>query len=201
MFSDLMDSAKQTLDHIDLDSVKHLAEDTWLKTEHIAGEGIDSIRNVINSLDKKTMEEIVAKTWIHLKDMPNSAHDLWDNMDKSEKVAVAALMAGGAVVSVPFLIAAGPLSIVSALALLGGGTITAGGFGVAGGIIVTAAGATLSAALGGYVANKTIEDPDVAKLISAYAELETVIKQNFTIMEKHQAMKKTCSCSICWGAS
>lgn len=45
----------------------------------------------------------------------------------------------------------------------------------------------LSAALGAYIGNKVIDDPEVEQLLHAYEKLETVIKQNFKIMEKNQA--------------
>jgi hypothetical protein len=187
LVSNIINSAKKTLDKLDLDSVKQFTEEIWLKTANLAGDKVDFFRNALKSMDKDKMEEIIINTWVHLKETPNNAILMWGKMDKSAKLAAIALMAGGAVVSVPFMIAAGPLSIVSALAVLGGGAIAAGGLGVAGGIIVTATGATLSSVLAVYIANKVIQDPDVEKLVSAYAELEKVIKQNFIILEKNQA--------------
>jgi hypothetical protein len=140
----------------------------------------------LQALLKKASED----TWIYVKEVPETAIEKYKNMDKSTKIMAISAMAGGAVISIPFIIAAGPISIVSALATLGLGALAAGGYGVAGGIVVTAGGAALSAALAGMAANKLIKDPDVEKLIENYKRLEKIIKQNFAIMEKNQQQFK-----------
>jgi hypothetical protein len=135
---------------------------------------------------KKATED----TWLYMKEVPEVAVEKYKNMDKSTKVMAISAMAGGAVISIPFIIAAGPVSIISALATLGLGSLAAGGYGVAGGIVVTAGGAALSAALAGMAANKLIKDPEVEELIDNYKKLEKIIKQNFTIMDRNQQQFK-----------
>ncbi len=98
--------------------------------------------------------------------------DIWKKMSKGAKIGAIAAAAGGAIIAAPFIIAAGPLSIVSALAWLGGGALAAGGFGVAGGIIVTAGGATISAALASAIANQVIKDPELKELQKNMSEVE-----------------------------
>ena len=107
-------------------------------------------------------------------------------MSKAHKVLAISAMAGGAIVSIPFILAAGSMSIVGALATLGLGALSAGGYGVAGGIVVTAGGSALAASLAGAAANKFIEDPEINELIDSYSKLEEIIKQNFKTMEKNQ---------------
>ncbi len=136
------------------------------------------------------LEKATEDTWMYMKEVPEVAVEKYKNMDKSTKVMAISAMAGGAVISIPFIIAAGPVSIIGALATLGLGSLAAGGYGVAGGIVVTAGGAALSAALAGMAANKLIKDPEVEELIGNYKRLEKIIKQNFTIMERNQQQFK-----------
>jgi len=96
----------------------------------------------------------------------------WKKMGKGAKVGTIAALAGATIASIPFIIAAGPMSIVSALALLGGGTLAAGGFGVAGGIIVTVGGAALSSGLAAFIANNAIKDPELKELQENFARIE-----------------------------
>ncbi len=107
----------------------------------------------------------------------------WKKMSKAKKVGGIALATGGAIIAVPFIVAAGPLSIVSALAALGGGTLAAGGFGVAGGIIVTGGGAALSAALASAISSKIIKDPELIELQQNLEEIEKWVAK-IQLMEK-----------------
>lgn len=129
-------------------------------------------------------------TWKYMKDSPEVAIEKYKNMDKGYKILAISAMAGGAIVSIPFIMAAGSMSIVSALAVLGLGALSAGGYGVAGGIVVTAGGAALAAALAATVANKVIDDPEVNELIEEYGRFEEIIKQNFATMENNQEKYK-----------
>lgn len=99
----------------------------------------------------------------------------WKKSSKAGRVGLIAAVAGGSIILVPFIIAAGPLSIVSALAVLGFGTLAAGGLGVAGGIIVTAGGASLSAALAAAIAAKVIKDPDFIELKKNMDEIQELV--------------------------
>ena len=136
------------------------------------------------------MNKASASTWKYVSDTPAIAVEKYKNMSKAHKVLAISAMAGGAIVSMPFILAAGSVSIVSALATLGLGTLSAGGYGVAGGIVVTAGGSALTASLAGAAANKFIEDPEINELIDSYGKLEELIKQNFQTMEKNQARFK-----------
>lgn len=130
-------------------------------------------------------------TWKYVRDTPEIAVEKYNKMDKGYKILAIAAMAGGAVISIPFIVAAASgVSIVSALATLGFGALAAGGYGVAGGIIVTSAGSALAAALAGAVASKVIDDPEVNELIENYSKLEEIIKQNFVTMDNHQTKYK-----------
>ena len=140
--------------------------------------------NEFQALLKKATED----TWMYMKEAPEAAIEKYKGMDKSTKVMAISAMAGGAVISIPFIIAAGPVSIISALATLGLGSLAAGGYGVAGGIVVTAGGAALSAALAGMAANKLIKDPEVEELIDNYKKLEKIIKQNLYPMDSQTSL-------------
>ena len=130
----------------------------------------------------KTTED----TWKYMNETSDVAIEKYKKMDKRHKLLAISAMAGGAVVSLPFIVAVGPISIVSALATLGGGAIAAGGFGVSGGIVVAAGGAALAASIAGVVAHKMIDDPEVTELIDRYSNLEEIIRQNFKTMDNSQ---------------
>lgn len=106
-------------------------------------------------------------------------------LSKAAKVGIVAAAVGGAVIAVPFIIAAGPVSIVSALATLGGGALSAGGLGVAGGIIVATGGAAVSAALAAYISSKTIKDPDLLELQDNIEEIEKLVAKLQLFDEKN----------------
>lgn len=112
-------------------------------------------------------------------------------MSKFGKVGLIAAIAGGAIIAIPFIIAAGPLSIVSALAVLGGGALAAGGFGVAGGIIVTGGGAALSAALAAAISSKLIKDPELIELQQNLEEIEKLVIKVQLMEEKNLEKYKT----------
>ena len=114
--------------------------------------------------------------------------DKWKKMSKTGKIGAIAAIAGGSIISLPFIVAAGPLSIVSALAALGGGALAAGGFGVAGGIIVTGGGAALSAALAAAISSKIIKDPELIELQKNLEEIEKLVSK-IQLMEKKNINK------------
>lgn len=157
------------------------------KEDTTASETTNPKNNEENNLLFKAAEY----TWKYVKDTPEIAVEKYNKMDKGYKILAIAAMAGGAVVSIPFIVAAAAgVSIVSALATLGFGALAAGGYGVAGGILVTGAGSALAASLAGAVASKVIDDPEVNELIENYSNLEEIIKQNFVTMDNHQAKYK-----------
>jgi hypothetical protein len=107
----------------------------------------------------------------------------WKKMGKAGKVGAIAAIAGGSIIAVPFIVAAGPVSIIVALSTLGGGALAAGGFGVAGGIIVTGGGAALSAALAAAISSKVLKDPELLELQNNLEEIEKLVAK-IQIMEK-----------------
>lgn len=114
--------------------------------------------------------------------------DKWRKASKIGKVGLITAAAGGAIVGVPLVIAAGPASIVSALCILGCGTLAAGGFGVAGGIIVTVGGAALSAAVAASISSKLIKDPELVELQQNLKEIEGLAVK-IQLMEKKNIEK------------
>ncbi len=163
---------------------KDFADETVNFTAQLKGmENIEKFKIVIN----KAAED----TWAHVRESPEGAVAKFKKMDKAYKVLALSAMAGGAVVSIPFVVALGPMSIVSALATLGLGALSAGGYGVAGGLIVTGGGAVLAASLAGTIANKFIDDQEISELIDNYGKLEEIIKQNFQTMENNQEKFKS----------
>lgn len=112
----------------------------------------------------------------------------WKKMSKAKKIGGIAVASGGAIIAIPFIVAAGPLSIVSALAALGGGALAAGGFGVAGGIIVTGGGAALSAALASAISSKIIKDPELIELQKNLEEIEKLVAK-IQLMDKNNLNK------------
>jgi len=158
--------------------------------EHFAVKQAKSFKTIADNIlvikYRKMFIKAAADTWVHVKEAPDVAVERYKKLDKSKKVMAISAMAGGAVVSIPFIIAMGPVSIVGALVTLGLGSLAVGGYGVAGGIVVTAGGAALSATLAGLMANKMIKDPEVEQLIENYKRLEQIIRENFVVMERHQ---------------
>ena len=114
--------------------------------------------------------------------------DRWRKASKAGKVGLIGAVSGGAIVAIPLVIAAGPASIVTALAMLGWGSLAAGGFGVAGGIIVTGGGAALSAALAAAIASKLIKDPELVELQQNFKEIEILVAK-IQLMEKKNIEK------------
>jgi hypothetical protein len=114
--------------------------------------------------------------------------DKWNKMSKAGRIGAIAATFGGAIIAVPFILAAGPLSIVSALAVMGGGALAAGGMGVAGGIIVTGGGAALSAALAAAIASKAIKDPELIELQKNLIKIEELVAK-IQLMEENNLDK------------
>jgi len=186
---------------LSLKAIIKLSKEARAKAKQQLASAQAGAKDLLESAKTATSKEVMAKysvtlkqsaeaTWTYMKDSQEKAAEKYKNMSKSKKILAFSAMAGGAIISVPFIIAAGPLSIVSALAALGLGSLAAGGFGVAGGIVVTGVGIALSASLAAAVANKYVKDPEVEKLIEGFSKLEGIIKQNFTVMEKHQQQYK-----------
>ena len=122
---------------------------------------------------------------ISFKSMKNLVVKKWSNLDKGTKVAAAVVAGGVTVIAAPFVVSAATgASIVSALAILGGGALAAGGFGVMGGIIVTAGGATIAGAIAGVVTSKFADDPELIAMSKQYAALEKRVKVQFAVMER-----------------
>lgn len=161
----------------------------------------DDIRKELFSPENITKTEqaianVAHDSWKYAKEQPQKIAEKYNKMDKGYKVLVMTAMAGSiascTAVALPFVIAVlpGVPSIVSALALLGGGAITSGGFGVAGGIIVTASGPVLSASVTALLAQKLIRDPELDELLEDFEKVEVLISENFIVMEKHQQKYK-----------
>ena len=76
------------------------------------------------------------------------------------------------------------------MATIGGGALAAGGWGVAGGIVVTAGGTALSASVAATLAHKFIKDPEVEALVDNFSKLEELVKKYYVDMEKDQQKYK-----------
>jgi ribosomal protein L24 len=178
--TDKVGAARNTLNNIKIEKLINDAKSS--------AEALVSNENIVKY--KATLTKASEDTWKYVNEAPEIAKQKYANLPKSQKMLAISAMAGGAIISIPFLLAIGPMSIVSALATLGLGALSTGGFGVAGGIIVTAGGATLAASLAGVVSHKLIDDPEVTELINSYIRFEEIIKQNFKTMENHQEKYK-----------
>lgn len=137
---------------------------------------------------QQAIANVAHDSWKYAKEQPQKIAEKYNKMDKSYKVLVMTAVAGGTVVAFPFAVAAAAgTSIVSALAVLG---TLAGGFGVAGGIVVTAGGTALSASVTALLAQKLIHDPELNELLEDLEKAEILISENFIILEKHQRKYK-----------
>lgn len=148
-----------------------------------------SEKNIQKTREK--INELANESWKLAKEQPQKAMEKYNNLDKGYKILVLTGIAGGTIIALPFAVAAASgCSIISALAILGGGAVTAGGWGVAGGIIVTAGGTALSASVAATLGHKFISDPELEAFLDVYEELEKKVQKNFTLMEKHQEKYK-----------
>lgn len=101
------------------------------------------------------------------------------DVPKPIKVALATAVAGGTVVASPFLLAAlSTASIVHILAILGGGAIAAGGYGVAGGVAVLILSCASASTLSALIGSKIIKDPEVEKLLIALRDLHALVEKS-----------------------
>ena len=188
----------------EIDGTKKIAVSAWDKIKNSAlgnvtaniGDSISVTMKDIFSKEnigkaKDAIDQVAADSWAMAKEKPQQIKDKFDNMDKGYKILVLTSIAGGAVIALPFAVAAASgVSIVSALAAIGGGALAAGGWGVAGGIVVTAGGTALSASVAATLAHKFIKDPEVEALVDNFSKLEELVKKYYVDMEKDQQKYK-----------
>jgi len=123
-----------------------------------------------------------------VNDVLDGSAKKWRGLSKWKKVSVIAGSCGAVIIALPFAVSAiGGMTIVQALCWLGFGALGVGGFGVAGGIIVTAGGATLGATIGATIASKFVSDPELIAVKEALVAVEGMLKDRF---EKYQKAVK-----------
>ena len=188
----------------EIDETKKIAASAWGKIKNSAlGNATANISDSISvtmkdifskeNIDKAkaAIDQVAADSWSMAKEKPQQIKDKFDNMDKGYKILVLTSIAGGAVIALPFAVAAASgVSIVSALAAIGGGALAAGGWGVAGGIVVTAGGTALSASVAATLAHKFIKDPEVEALVDNFSKLEKWVTKHYVDMENDQKKYK-----------